>query len=256
MKKYVSIVLTLVLVLGIAIPASASQITIGTIETEDQKLARVQAEVLSGNITNEQDVIEVALAQYAEKVSYYRANGLELDPNESLSITQVVESDARVASNETIEQIAITGLLITDENGNQLSAADIVSVTDSDNISVENDSVKAYTTMLVLIDTTTRRAKTSYISTTLKYYNGFTAETLQNEFVNHTAVHYGEPLHDRQLDTLIRSPFQGAPYTFYPSNSYQNAEDTTRVYFGYGRIEVAGTEYRTYLRYYPFTYFD
>lgn len=56
------------LVLGIAIPASASQITIGTIETEEQKLARVQAEVLSGNITNEADVIEVALAQYAKNI--------------------------------------------------------------------------------------------------------------------------------------------------------------------------------------------
>lgn len=65
MKKTTSIFLSLMLLLGIAIPASASNIGTVTeipVETEAEKISRVQAEILSGNITNDQDVIEVALA--------------------------------------------------------------------------------------------------------------------------------------------------------------------------------------------------
>lgn len=60
MKKIMSILLSLVLVLGFTSPTSASFIAvdgesnIGTeLETQAKKVARIQAEVLSGNITND-----------------------------------------------------------------------------------------------------------------------------------------------------------------------------------------------------------
>lgn len=39
----------------------------GIYETETEKQERVYNEVLTGNITNDEDVIRVALKQYAEK---------------------------------------------------------------------------------------------------------------------------------------------------------------------------------------------
>lgn len=132
------------LVLGIAIPASASQITIGTIETEEQKLARVQAEVLSGNITNDQDVIEVALTQYAEKVAYCRANGIEITPNEALTITQVLSSDVDINGTNTID-FACTTLGIFDSFGMPITVSSTSDYSTVENI-LANGNIEMYTT--------------------------------------------------------------------------------------------------------------
>lgn len=257
MKKFVSIVLTLVLVLGIAIPASATyigEITTGPMETDAEKLARVQAEVLSGNITNDQDVIEVALAQYAEKVAYCRENGIELDPNESLTITQVIESDASVANTDVVQEIAITGLLITDEEGSQLSAAEALTYIYSENGSDStNDStgyVRATTTMTVyiaqddwgLLYTKVYRVRTVVTETS----TAFAASSLQNYYRKQVG---GE--NHIQYGGLISNPVSGTTYNLYPTTSYlhKGYGDGSLTYFGGANIVVNGYTYTTNIEY-------
>ena len=244
MKKFVSIVLTLVLVLGIAIPASASQITIGTIETEEQKLARVQAEVLSGNITNDQDVIEVALEQLAEKVAYCRENGIEMNPNESLTITQVIESDASIAGVDSVQDVAITGLLIVDENGNQRAATDYLSDSDSNTISIAGGNIIATTTMTVRFEYVSSSilwdTRIYKISTSVQNFAGQTADKLRHicrlrDFNNDNSVY---------TSSVVTNPSSTAPVTYYPPTSYiPKPYGTDARYEGEAEITENGTVY-------------
>lgn len=255
MKKFVSIVLTLVLVLGIAIPASASQITIGTIETEEQKLARVQAEVLSGNITNDQDVIEVALEQLAEKVAYCRANGIEMDPNESLTITQVIESDASIAGADSVQDIAITGLLIVDENGNQRAIGDYYYDNDSNTISIAGGNIIATTTMTVRFEYVSSSilwdTRVYKISTSVQNFAGQTADRLQHLCV----VQFGNSSYNESFSSsVVTNPTSTAPVTYYPPTRFNPKGDGVARYSGEAVITENGTVYRNVVLFNPNTY--
>lgn len=65
-------------------------------------------EVLNNHITNESDVIKVAIEQYQEKQMKTRA--IDAKPDDYLSITQVVDE------NGSEQDIISTGLLIVDES--------------------------------------------------------------------------------------------------------------------------------------------
>ena len=69
MRKVISLLMVCVMLVCCTVMATAVSVSPSDVnETrEAQKIARVKAEVLSGNITNEQDVIEVALAQHKER---------------------------------------------------------------------------------------------------------------------------------------------------------------------------------------------
>ena len=240
MKKFVSIVLTLVLVLGIAIPASASQITIGTIETEEQKLARVQAEVLSGNITNEQDVIEVALAQYAEKVAYCRENGIELDPNEPLTITQVIESNEDI-NGYAVERIAITGFMVEDSNGNvdQLTPYAFTRLYGDNTIGISSGSIIATTTMCVY-ENEEFYHRVHSISTTLTIRSGYSATSLYHVYECNVP---GED--DYETSSVTSNPSGNFPHTFYPGSEYiyKNTIGPPQSFVGRAYITYGGSVY-------------
>lgn len=257
MRRFVSTFLTIILVLGIAIPASAASIgniTIGPIETEFEKIERVKAEVLSGNITCDEDVIEVALAQYVEKVAYCRTNGIELNPNESLTITQVIESDVSVANTDAVQEIAITGLLITDEEGSQLSAAEalthIFTENGSDSTNDSTGYVIATTTMTVytaeddwgLFYTRVHRVRTVITENS----SAFAASSLQNYYRKQVA---GE--NHIQYGGLISNPVSGTTYGFYPTTSFQHKGygDGSLTYFGGANMVVNGYTYTTNIEY-------
>ena len=249
MKKLTSIFMAIVLVLSIAIPASAAgvgDIIAGPIETEVEKIARVKAEVLSGNITNEQDVIEVALAQYAEKVAYCRANGIEMDPNESLSITQVIESDASVAGADSVQNISITGLFMFDDNGVQITA-DYVNRFGSDSVDILNGNIHATTTMVVQEQNITKDTRVYNIYTIFRNTSGYTADSLQ---------HFYELCYDwegEQSSTVIYNPANNTSYTFHPSTRFIANGGTTNehpFYLGTAEIKKNGTTYRNNIQYY------
>ena len=78
-------------------------------------------EVLNNHITNESDVIKVAIEQYQEKQMKTRA--IDAKPDDYLSITQVVDE------NGSEQDIISTGLLIVDEHQQRVAITDIVSNT-------------------------------------------------------------------------------------------------------------------------------
>lgn len=243
MKKLTSIFMAIVLVLGIAIPASAAgigDIIAGPIETEVEKIARVKAEVLSGNITNEQDVIEVALAQYAEKVAYCRANGIEMDPNESLSITQVIESDASVAGTDSVREVAVTGLFMFDDNGVQITA-DYLTRFGSNSIDILNGNIHAATTMVVYEQPQqfTIETRVYNIYTIFQNTSGYTADSLQHSY---ELCDDGE---GAQTSSVIYNPASNTSYTFRPSTRFiANGGSTSEArYKGRAIIIKNGTAY-------------
>ena len=75
-------------------------------ETNAELKNRVYEEVLNNHITNESDVIKVAIEQYQEKQMKTRA--IDAKPDDYLSITQVVDE------NGSEQDIISTGLLIVD----------------------------------------------------------------------------------------------------------------------------------------------
>ena len=77
-------------------------------------------EVLNNHITNESDVIKVAIEQYQEKQMKTRA--IDAKPDDYLSITQVVDE------NGSEQDIISTGLLIVDEHQQRVAITDIVSL--------------------------------------------------------------------------------------------------------------------------------
>lgn len=261
MKKLISIFLSLVLMLGITVPASAAgigPITTGPIETDAEKLARVQAEVLSGNISNDQDVIEVALEQYAQKVAYCRANGIEQDPNESLTITQIIESDASIASDDSVQEIAVTGLLMFDENGAQITAGYVSDTSGSDTVGILGGNIVATTTMTVrrLMDDSGLYFDTKVykISTTFQNFSGYTADSLQHFYqlcdLNGEAA---------QSSSITTNPASSVPITFYPSTSYiSKGAGESPYYLGQAKITESGSTYYNRITYslvnYGFSY--
>lgn len=78
-------------------------------------------EVLNNHITNESDVIKVAIEQYQEKQMKTRA--IDAKPDDYLSITQVVDE------NGSEQDIISTGLLIVDGHQQRVAITDIVSNT-------------------------------------------------------------------------------------------------------------------------------
>lgn len=117
-------------VLFLAISMVFSSITALSVRAETSEslpsdtVERVKAEVLTGDITNAQDVLDVALSQYYSAPATYRMrsiNNPESAADESLKISQIIET----TNNEDGSRrgvLAVTGLLVVDENGRSVSA--------------------------------------------------------------------------------------------------------------------------------------
>lgn len=120
MKKLLSLLLSVLLILPLfALPSYAAESPDPVAaELSSDTVARVKEEVLTGNITNHEDVLKVALAQYeaATKARTYSRSATPIDENAPLTITQLVDSTTD-ENGVTIETIAKTSLLVLDENG-------------------------------------------------------------------------------------------------------------------------------------------
>ncbi len=91
----------------------------------DSTITRVYEEVLSGNITNEEDVLRVALAQDISRTASASDNSRSItQPDDtddsSPMISQILETTTDEEGN-TIYLIADTGLLVVNENGEQVN---------------------------------------------------------------------------------------------------------------------------------------
>lgn len=123
-------------------------------ELTQETIDRVYDEVLSGEITSTEDVLRVALAQYeiqnintafARNISGQPAS----DPDAPVTFYQTVNVPTGV-DGETQEALAITGLLIVDENGRSVTANDFIYYSGTVTDKMDNYEIYASHTMYVI----------------------------------------------------------------------------------------------------------
>lgn len=88
----------------------------------DETVARVHEEVLTGNITNHEDVLAVALAEYMSRPRTMAAT-LSEDSDEPLKITQLID-ETTAPDGTPISTYASTALLVLDEEGRSVNATE------------------------------------------------------------------------------------------------------------------------------------
>lgn len=88
----------------------------------NETIARVHEEVLTGNITNHEDVLAVALAEYMSKPRTMAAT-LSEDSDEPLKITQLID-ETTAPDGTPISTYASTALLVLDEEGRSVNATE------------------------------------------------------------------------------------------------------------------------------------
>lgn len=147
---------------------------------------RIFEEVLSGEITNDEDVIRVALEQYQERMNRRARMGTpELVEDDSLSITQVL--DSRIAENgHVIENIITTNLLVLDESNNLLRASSI----NTESAGMSEYSIYAAMNVSVMADTSAYTVMFRWFDTKLTYGTAMTAGSL-TQTSRYTLNHIG-----------------------------------------------------------------
>lgn len=244
MKKLFCIALALVMLSGIAIPAAA--VTPRSPEVpvlNNETVARVNREILSGEITSSRDVFAVALAQLSTKPQLYSdtADG-SCAP---LTIAQVLSTQSDV-DGTLVQDIAVTALLAFDENGIQITS-DYVNRFGSQSLSILDGNITATTTMVVRlkpVGITGADSKVYNIYTIFQNKSGYIADSLQH--------HYAlMPLNLETLQSsdLITHPANNTSYRFYPSTDYIAKGAGDAVYWAEATIVVNGETYRNFVRY-------
>ena len=134
---------------------------------------RVFEEIQTGKITNDADVIKIALKQYHERknqAATISEPGQKIDIDDSLSITQVLSHEIDESGNIT-ENIISTTLIVLDDNDNVVNAREIYSF-DTDKYG-ELGQYSIYATMSVNYSTDCNpnydSVRFNYFDTTLYY---------------------------------------------------------------------------------------
>ena len=179
----------------------------GIYETEAEKQERVYKEVLTGNITNDEDVIRVALKQYAEKEENATSSKQSMK-EDYLSVTQTIGEKIEGTGN-VVEEIVSTGLVIVDENQRRVPIDEI----ETGSGQLSQYSIYATMTVNVTNDRQTQKARLNFIETKLNYGTSMKAGSLV-QFLWYSDSVIGEAV-DKKKTTS--SPNANYPYRYYPT---------------------------------------
>lgn len=191
---------------------SASELPETDMESDSKLYERVCGELLSGDITNDADVIKVALAQYEER-KYSRSKLSESEQKEkvddSLTITQILDSQIDENGN-VIENILTTNLLVLDENQNLVRASAI----QSGSAGLNEYSIYATMNVNVTADTSAFTVRFNWFETRLTYGTAMKAGSLIQ-----TSKYAPEPFWEYDdITKQIASPQANVSYRYTPSN--------------------------------------
>lgn len=241
MRKVISLLMVCVMLVCCTVMATAVSVSPSDVnETrEAQKIARVKAEVLSGNITNEQDVIEVALAQYVESVdnvSTVATYSIGETSESLLTITQSVGSYVDENGN-TYEDFISTGLVLTDETGDLVTAAEAYeyhSGSSSNSLSGLNLRATVTLSLKSYVETNAvRYYKPNYVRTTINDA-GVSINTMRQSFgYNDT----GGLQMNEMFSSVVTGPTEGQSYYYYPYDSWRTEQGSLGLTYG-GRAYI------------------
>lgn len=206
----------------------------------DATVARVYEEILSGNITSEEDVLRVALAQDAERAASASNNSRSATQftdtdDSSPMISQVLETTTDEDGN-VIYLIADTGLLVVDENGEFVNRHYLRTTESFDNLDITARHTVYYyykfdefagdpyvklhqMSTLLLYEGTTRATKLQHIyylnwsPTVVATYNN---PTQSNVYINSYSGADWEPVSDYSAP----SGFSTGAYIYYSNSQY------------------------------------
>lgn len=221
MKKHALPLLVAVLfILSISTPVFATNMTTSE-ESETERTERVYEEVLTGNITNQEDILEVALAQYLAS-NTYSPNSRVVPDDAPLNITQVLDVKTDDNGNTVEKTIACTALIVLDNEGQSVSATEFANYHTSTTGNSQTYGIYATHTMYAQtrstdpdntsqIDEHVRVVKmtTSFIQTSI--YTP--TKIVQNHYACRDAVGLDEIFESKTFS----SPTAGTTYTYTPS---------------------------------------
>ncbi len=158
---------------------SVTIITVGTVqaavagvenevETDAEIRERVFEEIRSGNITNDEDIIKVALDQYEERLARSRmraSDSKQEEIDDSFSITQVMGRHVDEQGN-LVEDVMSTGLIVLDESNNMARAS---TITSSENAQLSEYSIYCTMNVNFTVDRHNPSVKLNGFDTTLHY---------------------------------------------------------------------------------------
>ena len=222
----------------------------------EETIERVKEEVLSGNITSTQDVLDVAMMQRSASTtaiptSYNMrsASHTNASQNESLQIRQVIESTEN-ADGTWSGVVASTGLLLVDENGRSVSAAEYEYYRMSDTEEEGNlDSYQIYATQTIYIifrfldpEFNTATLEIEHMITTLTYDSSKKATKMRQIYAGEADYYSLDYIIEEQ--DWIFNPSAGS-HLFTPSNArplpigMAQLQGQAEIYYGSTQMTIA-----------------
>ena len=226
-KRFLCLTLTVLLMVPMVVSAAEIDGGIDPIEERldlsEETVERVKEEVLSGEITSQEDVLTVALMQYCDTnqdTQVYDLQACSVDEDEPLKIVQVVDETVDAEGN-TSETVAVTALLVLDEDGQSVSAAEYyTNYRMTGNKGLNQYSVFATHTTYLKSRTTTADGtfvRVYYMNTVLTYGTSMTASKLLHRCA------YSRDIADWDSgyieDSPVNNPVAGTKYMFTPFSS-------------------------------------
>lgn len=184
-------------------------------------ISRVKSEVLSGNLTNQQDILRVAWSEYQARqarASTLQKSSVSAVPD-SFTITQVVDTVVDPKTNSTKNLVASTALIVVDDNLEQITPSRVpVLDTEEDHISFLTYDVYATHTAYFWCETSGDLFDDIEITmqrmTTQIFYQ---SSTTVNTTLQHKYCYYEGPLPYDESDDIIYQPVDQQVYGWQPS---------------------------------------
>lgn len=255
-KRLICLFLTALMVIPFFTPAVRADENIEKLS--GNTVERVYEEILTGNITNEEDVLKVALAQYTSKtqsaVDTYDARSVnptaDEEGNTSPVISQVLERTTDENGVTTV-LVADTGLLVTDANGDAVYTDRLYN---SATGALSQYSITATHTIYYYyrygfdgMAFTDEQVKGYKMVTVLNYGGVYTATLLEHCYWQLDA----NGINGEYLVGSYNSPVEATRYTTYPANvisvnwmdacsdQWAGFGSVAKVYYGTKILEIS-----------------
>lgn len=218
MKKLTSVFLVFCLSLLMILPASAAR------ETPQMKEKRILNEVLTGEITNQDDIIQYALAQRETctraAAQTYTAEEGDSDISDDFTITQVL-GETVDENGCKITNIATSSLIVTNENGEQVAADDYYYTTESKSYTAGSSQcavtavLTTYVQVKVEVGFGQAFVRVQYSKTTVNNNGSSGANSLQQTYYADRSSVSGVDYYTHQ-SSIIYNPVNAQAYTYTP----------------------------------------
>ncbi|WP_295471737.1 hypothetical protein [uncultured Subdoligranulum sp.] len=210
MKKIISLFAVFVMLFSCVISANAATTATSEQITVD---ASVEQEVLdgllAGQITNEEDVLRVALEQYQERKKEAR-NNLKSSSSNSFYIEQLLDTHVDDAGN-IVQDIFTTNLLVLDENNRIVTPRDAA----SNSIGLSTYQIYAYMNVNYTVNVSALKVRINNFTTTLTYGTAMRASALIQ-----SSKYADTPFNEIQdVARTYSNPNANVSYLYTPSNT-------------------------------------